>query len=212
MVLPIFEDIASAGSFLSGGGILIYPTETFYAIGCLANAKEAIAEICRIKRRQANKPLPVVAENISQANQLVEVDYAPEELLKCYWPGPLTILLPAKPGIAQQLVNEQYFTAIRVTSNPTASGLCAAGGCPLVATSANLADYKPASRLQDLENNFFDACRVANCAIFAGAPELYATNIKPSTVVAIEDRTKCRLRILRAGIIEEEELRQKNYL
>ena len=114
--------LEEAAAILAAGGVVIFPTETLYAIGCRADKAPACARLCALKGRPAGSPLPLLATDREQAARAVELEAAPPELLEHFWPGPLTLLLPARGLLAPEAKNAQGLAALRVTSHPLAPG------------------------------------------------------------------------------------------
>ncbi len=138
---------------LKSGGLVLYPTETYYALGCLANDDVAVAKIYTVKDRQKSHPLPMVAASREQVAQLCSLDAVPDRLFG-FWPGPLTLLLPRKPSsdLARQLANDEGLVAIRVSSHPLVNRLCATAHFPLTASSANISGSPPARYEEQLSS------------------------------------------------------------
>lgn len=201
--------MAGAARALLAGGIVVYPTETSYAIGCLAHEAAAIAAICRIKGRPPHKPLPMLAASAAQADFAADLSAAPARLLRAFWPGPLTLLLPARPGLPGPLRNGENLAAIRVSSCPLAAALAASGPFPLVSTSANLSGQSPAQSPADLSPAFLSAC-LAEALPFCVLSGGRLKPCPPSTIVRPEGGE--RLRILRNGIITKETLQKEGFL
>ena len=127
--------IAAAVRVLGAGGIVAYPTETFYALGVSAFDERACRSVFELKGRVASKALPLIVSSWAQAAEVVE---APGELARRlasrFWPGPLTLVMPARPGVAA--ASESGTIAVRASRNPLARALATAGG-PVTSTSAN---------------------------------------------------------------------------
>ncbi len=142
----MFLSFSEAVCILKRGGVLIYPTETFFGIGCRFDNEEAILRVFRIKRRALCKPLPLILTN---ADQLALVATVPPPLtedvaeLARFWPGPLTLLLPARSALPEALTAGTGNIAVRVSSHPVARGLVEFCGFPIVSTSANISKEKP---------------------------------------------------------------------
>ncbi len=126
---------------VNDGGIIVYPTETFFGIGCRADREDAILRVFQVKRRPLNMPLPLVLGNVCQLDMVAAV---PEELcidvaaLAQFWPGPLTLILPARNSLPAPLVGETKCIALRISSHPAARDLATICGFPIVSTSANI--------------------------------------------------------------------------
>ena len=133
--------IKSAVAVLKRGGVIAYPTETAYGLGCDPRKAKAVAKIFRIKGRGKNKPLLLVAASVAQVRRLVRLPTTNYQLLTKYWPGPLTLVLPVKKGAWHAPLHKSIAPhgeiAIRFSSSPFVQELCRAYGFPIVSTSAN---------------------------------------------------------------------------
>jgi L-threonylcarbamoyladenylate synthase len=122
---------------LLGGGLLIYPTDTLYALGGRALDPRAAGRVRAAKGRQAGKPLPLIAADVRQAAGLAGAWSDVAALLaERFWPGPLTLVLPAAQGLPEELTQGVGTIAVRVPALRLARALCARAG-PLISTSAN---------------------------------------------------------------------------
>ena len=126
------------------GGLLAYPTEAVYGLGCDPDDPVAVLDLLALKRRPVAKGLILIAADFEQLRPYV-LEVAPErmEAVHASWPGPHTWLLPARPGTPPWLTGSHTTLAVRVTAHPVAAALCRAAG-PLVSTSANPAGRSPA--------------------------------------------------------------------
>lgn len=173
--------LEEAARCLEAGGIVLFPTETLYALGCRADKPEACARLCALKRRPQGSPLPLLAGDTAQAALAVQLEAAPPGLTEAFWPGPLSLLLPGRPHIAPQARNAAGLAALRVTPHPLAARLARLAGGALTASSANFSGRAPASRLADVDAALLDALgRLARGDGSAGA---------------------CRAEMLRAGML-----------
>ena len=126
------------------GGIIAYPTEAVYGLGCDPWAAEAIFRILSLKRRNPDKGLIVVAADIGQLSGLIDISVNFDlEAVAATWPGPVTWVLPAKTGIPNWLTGGRRGIAVRVSNHPVVRALCLKTG-PLISTSANPAGAAPA--------------------------------------------------------------------
>ena len=213
-------ELAAAARFLRNGGVLVFPTETFYGLGCLAANAEAVARVYQLKQRPVHKPLPLLAAQAAQVDAVAELAAMPKGLLT-FWPGPLTVLLPARPCLPPALVNGQGLAAVRVTPHPLAAQLAEQAGGALTASSANLSGGAPVCSPGELDPALLEALRrmaqnmpcSSGCAtqtpkaeaslpLALGGP-LPAGGL-PSTVVEPlngGDGGAGRLRIVRAGAV-----------
>lgn len=129
--------VGKAAAMIRGGGTVVFPTETVYGLGaCALNAKAA-ARIFEIKKRPGFDPLIVHVASIRQAKTLARVSPKAEALMKRFWPGPLTLVLPKKkivPGIVTAGLDT---VALRMPAHPVALSLIKKAGVPVAAPSAN---------------------------------------------------------------------------
>lgn len=134
---PDEETLLRAVALLRSGGLLIYPTDTLYALGARAYDPEACRKVRAAKGREGGKPLPVVAGDVSQVEEMCSgwPDGA-RVLARRFWPGPLTLVLPAGPALPPEVTAGTGAVAVRVPALAVTRRLCALAG-PLVSTSAN---------------------------------------------------------------------------
>jgi len=140
------------------GGIIAYPTEAVYGLGCDPLDGAAVYRLLELKQRPVEKGLILIAARFGQLRPYVgEVD---EERLRPAlesWPGPHTWLLPAAPGLPGWLSGSHDTLAVRVTANPAAAALCTACDSPLVSTSANSAGSPPVRDALGVRRSFGSA-------------------------------------------------------
>ena len=138
------EQIQQALEALRNGELIVFPTETLYGIGCDALNPEAVARLCEAKKRPAGKPLAVILGETSMADQLTsDLSPAATRLAESYWPGPLTLVLPARENLPEAIVGDQTI-GLRVSSDPVAARLSRELGRPICAPSANPTGLPPA--------------------------------------------------------------------
>jgi len=189
---------------LKAGGSCIYPTETFFALGCDAGNPAAVNSIFSIKGRPRSKPLPLIIGAVPQLDALTtQIHPVIAGLVERFWPGPLSILLPARSDLPAGLVNQEGLVCVRQTSHPQARRLCLDCGFALVATSANLSRGRPAVSLEDLDP---ELVAKVECIWNAGpAPE----GRSPSTIIRLGPSN--RLQILRSGAIPRTSLTRAGF-
>jgi L-threonylcarbamoyladenylate synthase len=137
--------IREAARSVHRGGIIAYPTEAVYGLGCDPLDGAAVYRLLELKRRPVEKGLILIAARFEQLRPYVaEVDEARLRPALESWPGPHTWLLPAAPGLPDWLSGSHDTLAVRVTAHPVAAALCTACDSPLVSTSANPAGRPPA--------------------------------------------------------------------
>ncbi len=136
--------IAHAARILHSGGVVAYPTESVYGIGCLPLDDAAVAHVIALKRRQASKGLILIAADISQAEEFAALpDGEIGAQIAAQWPGPVTWILPARRSASDLITGGRSTVAIRVTAHPVARALCMAAGTAIVSTSANVSGHEP---------------------------------------------------------------------
>ncbi|MGH7246289.1 MAG: L-threonylcarbamoyladenylate synthase [Candidatus Levyibacteriota bacterium] len=134
-------------------GIIIFPTDTAFGIGCRIDSKEAVKRLFSIKKRDAKQAVPVLVDSIAMAKKYVdEIPLEVEEkLLKKYWPGALTVVLPCKKDRVNSLVRGGNNTlALRQPDNKAILQIISAVGLPLIGTSANFHGEKTPYEFTDL--------------------------------------------------------------
>lgn len=133
------EELSAAASVLGGGGLVAFPTETVYGLGADARSDLAVAGIFEAKGRPSDNPLIVHIARREQLDGLVaSVSPLGEALMAAFWPGPLTLVLPAAEGALSPLVTAGLSTvAVRMPDHPVALELLRQAGCPVAAPSAN---------------------------------------------------------------------------
>lgn len=137
--------IDQAARIVVAGGVIAYPTEAVYGIGCLPDDDEALARVIAIKQRDARKGLIVVAAEIAQLEPLARLPGgAAGQAIAVSWPGPVTWIVPAAPGLSPLLTGGRDSIAVRVSDHPVVRQLCQRSGSALVSTSANLSGRQAA--------------------------------------------------------------------
>ncbi|BDG01704.1 L-threonylcarbamoyladenylate synthase [Anaeromyxobacter oryzae] len=188
--------VAEAAAVLRAGGIVVYPTETFYGLGALSSAGDALDRLARAKLRPEGKPLPLLAADRAQVLAVATLEGAAARLADRFWPGPLTLVLPARPGLHPAITAGGATIGIRVPGSELARALAAAAGAPLVSTSANLSGGPPPDRVEALDPAL--RARVDHVLDAGPTPGGLA-----STVVLVEGEA---LRLVRAGAVPFEDL------
>ena len=133
------RDIADAAAMLRSGSTVAFPTETVYGLGADARNTEAVEAVFAAKGRPSDNPLIVhIADSVELEGLVTEVHPVAAALMEAYWPGPLTLVLPLRPGVLSPLVSAGLDTVgVRIPDHPVARALIRAAGCPVAAPSAN---------------------------------------------------------------------------
>lgn len=188
--------IRTAAEALRRGGLVAYPTETFYGLGALARDEAAVDRLVSAKGRPDGKPLPLVAADLAAVGAVAVVSDDAARLARRFWPGPLTLVLPARPGLPAAITAGTGSVGVRVPGSEIARALARAAGGALVSTSANPSGGPPPVRPEDLE----PALRARVDVVLDGGP---APGGLPSTVVALEP---AGLRLVRPGAVPFEQV------
>lgn len=138
--------VTNAASALRKGGIVAYPTEAVYGLGCDPRNTRAVQRLLEIKQRDPLKGLILIAAAFEQlVPYLAELDDNTRARVMPTWPGPATWVLPARDDVSPLLRGAHHTLAVRVTAHPLAAALCRAFGGALISTSANRSNA-PAAR------------------------------------------------------------------
>jgi len=193
----VSEAIERASAIIKKGGLIAYPTETFYGLGAKFDNVAALKKLYGAKHRSRNKALPLIIGE-KRLLELISssITGSAEKLAEKFWPGPLTLLLAAKPEISEFLTADTGKIAVRVPGESFALELARALKFPITATSANISGSPPADNADDVLRYFNDALDlIIDCGKTPGG--------KPSTIV---DASEEKIRVVRAGVISTEEI------
>ena len=137
--------LRAAARVVQAGGLIAYPTEAVYGLGCDPRTEVAVRRLLALKRRPMHKGLILIAADFAQlAPFLQSLTAADHGRLAATWPGPYTWLVPTQPDAPRWLRGRHETLAVRVTAHPLAAALCRTCGHPLVSTSANFSGRPPA--------------------------------------------------------------------
>jgi L-threonylcarbamoyladenylate synthase len=140
-----FWQLKQAARSLNAGGLIAYPTEAVYGLGCDPLNAQAVMRLLSLKQRDVAKGLILIAADITQLAPYIDVPSVDiQAKLDASWPGPVTWLLTPRPHVPQWLTGAHDRIAVRVTAHPVASALCQAFGGAIVSTSANPSNLSPA--------------------------------------------------------------------
>ncbi len=173
---------------MQGGEILIYPTETFLAVGCTMFCEAALAKVFSSKQRPHAKPLPLLAAEVAQIENIAflrEEEYA---LAEAFWPGSVTLLCKAKALVPPAITAGTGKVAVRISPHPVARALAAALEAPLVCSSANISGEAPPRTPQQLSQRLL--AKVSH--VLWQEPE--PAGGLPSTIVEVCGKKKLVLR------------------
>jgi L-threonylcarbamoyladenylate synthase len=191
------KHFAEAIAALRRGNVIVFPTETLYGLGADALNSEAVEQVFQLKGRDPVNPIPVLVSDREMLHTVVaDIPEAAQELIRQFWPGPLTLILPARKNIPKALCNPSGGVGVRISSQAIATRLVSALGRPLTATSANPSGKEPARTVQEAKTYFGEQIEV-----FVEGGKLTAKT--GSTVV---DVMGDRIKIIRQGEINAAEL------
>lgn len=155
--MDITEDIKQAVEVLRKGGIILYPTDTVWGIGCDATNAEAVAKIYKIKRREESKSMITLFDSTARVQQYVDkipdVAFDMMELSE----KPLTLILDGAKNLALNLIAADGTLGVRVTSEEFSQQLCFRFQKPIVSTSANISGEPTASNFSEISQEIIDA-------------------------------------------------------
>ncbi|MCH5231559.1 MAG: threonylcarbamoyl-AMP synthase [Muribaculaceae bacterium] len=136
------EDLKRAVEILRMGGIILYPTDTIWGIGCDARSSEAVKRIYRLKNREDSKSMLVLVNNEASVERIVdEMPEVAEQVIEIAT-EPITIIYDGAHGVAPELIADDGSLGIRITREKFSAELCRRLGAPLVSTSANISGQK----------------------------------------------------------------------
>jgi L-threonylcarbamoyladenylate synthase len=183
---------AEARRVLGAGGLLAVPTETYYALAVNPFDEDALKRLFALKERAAEKPVLVLVSDTEMLAQVArEVPEAARALMARFWPGPLTIILPAREGLPALLTGNTGTVGVRQPAQPVTLGLLKALGFPLTGTSANRAGHAPLTEAAAVERDLGEG---VDLILAAGT----CPGGQPSTIV---DASGYPVRLVRAGAI-----------
>ena len=135
-------------------GVIAYPTETLYGLGALVSRPRAIERIRQIKGK--TEPILILVKGVEMAERYVKIDQRAKRLIDHFWPGPLTLILPAKQGMAEVIRAGSEGIGIRWSSEPFAQALVERAFEPITSTSVNRSGEPPLTDPEEIEKKFGD--------------------------------------------------------
>lgn len=135
-------DVAACAGLLRSGGLIAYPTEGVWGLGCDPRSEAAVLRLLALKQRGVDKGLILIAASEAQLAAFIDLAVLAEvqrDAVRASWPGPNTWIVPAAPAAPRWITGDHDGIAVRVTAHPVVRALCDAFGGALVSTSANLA-------------------------------------------------------------------------
>jgi len=137
------ENIRFASQIVSKGGLVVYPTDTVYGLGCDPFNVKAVKRVFRVKGAR-KKPLPILARSVADLEKIARLSDVARRIAAEFWPGPLTLIVPKKPALPDIVTNDLASVGVRVPKHDVAMQLIRLSNGLLVGTSANKTEQKPA--------------------------------------------------------------------
>ncbi|HII35987.1 MAG TPA: threonylcarbamoyl-AMP synthase [Nitrosopumilaceae archaeon] len=195
MIVPCDQNgISLAATTIKNGGLVVFPTDTVYGLGCDPRNVKAIEAIFRIKKRNESKQLPILVYSKDEVSKIAVFDDISNKIADKFWPGQLTLVLKLKDNEIKSAMNMNDKVAVRVPNHPCVLALLKE--CKLiVGTSANFSGHPAFSDSKKVQENF------SGYDIFLDGGTI--SNSTSSTIVEVKDGT---WKILRQGKITKEEI------
>ena len=188
------KGIEKATEIIKQGGIVVFPTDTVYGIGCDPFNKESVKKIYEIKSRNISKPFPVLVYSKEIAEKIVLFDEFTKRIVEKFWPGPLTIILKLIDENLKKSMNLSEKIAIRVPNNQCTLELLKKCNF-LVGTSANISGQSSFSNPDECSKN------IQNYDVLIDGGEI--PNKEESTIIEIENE---KIKIIREGVLSKDEI------
>ena len=154
---PSDQQFQRAIDVLRGGGIVAFPTETYYGLAVDIYNKKGVNALFQLKKRDYSKPILLLIDDRSMLQEIVAAVPKPyERLMRRFWPGPLTLIFPAASDLSSLLTGPANTIGVRISPHPVAMELCRKWGRPLTATSANISGREPAQTGDRVKEMFGD--------------------------------------------------------
>ena len=188
------ESIEKASDIIKVGGIIVFPTDTVYGIGCDPYNKKSVEKIYEIKSRDVGKSVPILTYSIETASKICHIDEFTRKIVKKFWPGPLTIILKLTDKNLKRTLNLNDKIAVRVPNHKCTLEILKKCNF-LVGTSANISGCAPYTDPDECFKNlqghdiFVDGGTITSKAV--------------STIIEIKDE---RIKIIREGYLSKEEI------
>jgi L-threonylcarbamoyladenylate synthase len=190
-------ELVAAVAALRRRSLVVFPAEALYGLAADASSPEAVAHLIAVRGREPGKPVLVLASDLAMVETLARVvSPVVRRLAERFWPGPLTLVLPARPSLSAALTGGTGTIGVRVPGNPLARALVERLGVPVTGPSANPPGAPPPRTVAEARRYFGDAiaCYLDGGTLAGG----------PSTVAAVEGDA---VRVLRAGAVAESLIR-----
>jgi L-threonylcarbamoyladenylate synthase len=198
--MPILKatenNLRKASNIVKNGGLIVYPTDTVYGLGCNPFDVQAVERIFETKGERKDKPLPILSSDIKCIQKITHLNETAMKIAEKFWPGALTLILPKKPSLPDIVTCGLGSVGVRIPNHPVALKLINLCDGLLVGTSANKTGHKPSKTAQEAAEQLGEQVDVI---LDAGPTPLR----RESSVL---DLTSKKPKMLREGPIKLEEL------
>lgn len=186
------NELKNAIDVINNGGIVIFPTDTVYGIASNIDDEKAISKLFELKERNDNKPICVLTSSVNKIEKVAYIKNKELELITKYMPGALTIILDKKEDISNRLTSNLQTIGVRIPNNEIALNILKNIEKPLATTSANLSGNQPATKIEELVDEFNGKVDII---IDGGITDLKQS----STIIKVENN---EIKVLREGTIK----------
>jgi L-threonylcarbamoyladenylate synthase len=190
------ESIQRAAAAIQKGGLVVYPTDTVYGLGCDPFNEKAVDKLARVKRRN-NRSFPVLVATLGKAREMGDISGDAEALALRFWPGPLTIVVSCHVTLPLQVTGPEKMIGLRIPGRRDTLDLISKSGESLLGTSANISGSPSLSKAEDAFKVFDGKVDIVLDGGFM------RTGVESTVVRKTEDGTQ----VLREGVISRGELR-----
>lgn len=195
------EILKKISQYLSTDKVGAIPTETFYALACNPFSEKALEKLFTLKGRSPNKPILLLLGRLEDLSLVVaRIPSLAIKLIKAFWPGPLTLVLPAKKDLPKLLTADLGTVGVRLSSCEITRKVAQAFGKPVTGTSANISEKAPCRSAEEIAKVF-----PTIDFILEGGP---VKSEKPSTVIEILEK---EIKLIREGVISFEKIKKVAY-
>ena len=187
--------LQKAKEIFEAGGVVIYPTETSYAIGCLLDNTKAISQLYKIKKRPAKQPTSAVFADLDQVKSFCNLTKDEETVAEAFWPGPLTICIQARENVPKSLLAPDGTLGVRVPDFPWLRELLGVLAAPALAPSANFKGQKAPAKFDQIDKVLFN--------LVDYVVDIEPAGRQPSTIVKLNGKS---VSIIREGEISQAQI------
>ena len=193
-------EVDRAVALLRAGGVVAFPTETYYGLAVDPFNERALARLFQVKKRPALKPVLVLVADREQVRLLAtEIPGIAHRLMDRFWPGALTLVLPARPALSGLLTGGTGTVGVRLSPHPVATRLLRAFGGPLTATSANRSGSAPAASAEEVRTEFGGELMIVDGGRTPGGKGSTLVGIDEEKITCIRDGCVSFAAVLRAA-------------